>query len=291
MKNPVEGEAKKIKLQKIRLFNKMYNLSNNIQIMGILNLTPDSFYSELETSLETRLAKLVSSDIIDIGAESSRPGALPISSDEEIKRIEVLLPLLSDNITAQLSIDTYKPKTAHFALQNGFDIVNDITGGKSLEMLNIVSEYNAKIILMHMQGTPKTMQNEPVYGDVFDDIISFFEERCEKAVKAGISHDKIIIDPGIGFGKTILDNDKIISNISKLKTLGFPVLIGLSRKSFLQYDDDLPSDRLATTISINTLSMLNGVDIIRVHDVEEHIKARALISRISSQYSGELHGY
>ncbi len=269
----------------------MYNLSNSIQIMGILNLTPDSFYSEFETSLEMRLAKLFSSDIIDIGAESSRPGALPISSDEEIKRIEALLPLLSENIASQLSIDTYKSKTAHFALQNGFEIVNDITGGKSVEMLDIVAEYNAKIILMHMQGTPKSMQNEPVYGDVVDDIISFLEERCERAVKAGISPDKIIIDPGIGFGKNFSDNDKIISNISKLKALGFPVLIGLSRKSFLQYDDDLPSERLATTISINTLSMLNGADIIRVHDVEEHIKARALISRMSSQYSGELRGY
>jgi len=269
----------------------MYNLSKNIQIMGILNLTPDSFYSEFETSLEIRLAKLISSDIIDIGAESSHPGALPISSDEEIKRIEALLPLLSENIRPQLSIDTYKSKTAHFALQNGFEIVNDITGGKSVKMLNIVAEYNAKIILMHMQGTPNSMQDEPVYGDVVDDIISFLEKRCERAVKAGIGHDKIIIDPGIGFGKTISDNDKIISNITKLKALGFPVLMGLSRKSFLQYDDDLPSERLATTISINTLSMLNGADIIRVHDVEEHIKVRALISRISSQYSGELRGY
>ena len=291
MKNPIEGEVKKVKLQRIRLLNTMYNLSKNIQIMGILNLTPDSFYSEFETSLEIRLAKLISSDIIDIGAESSHPGALPISSDEEIKRIETLLPLLSENITSQLSIDTYKSKTAHFALQNGFEIVNDITGGKSVKMLNIVAEYNAKIILMHMQGTPNSMQDEPVYGDVVDDIISFLEKRCERAVKAGIGHDKIIIDPGIGFGKTISDNDKIISNITKLKALGFPVLMGLSRKSFLQYDDDLPSERLATTISINTLSMLNGADIIRVHDVEEHIKVRALISRISSQYSGELRGY
>ena len=291
MKNPIEGEVKKVKLQRIRLLNTMYNLSKNIQIMGILNLTPDSFYSEFETALHIRLAKLISSDIIDIGAESSRPGALPISSDEEIKRIEALLPLLSENIRPQLSIDTYKSKTAHFALQNGFEIVNDITGGKSVKMLNIVAEYNAKIILMHMQGTPNSMQDEPVYGDVVDDIISFLEKRCERAVKAGISHDKIIIDPGIGFGKTISDNDKIISNITKLKALGFPVLMGLSRKSFLQYDDDLPSERLATTISINTLSMLNGADIIRVHDVEEHIKVRALISRISSQYSGELRGY
>lgn len=269
----------------------MYNLAKNVQIMGILNITPDSFYSEVEASLDCRLEKLLSSDIIDIGAESSRPGSLPVSSDEEIKRIEAFLPLLTKDIVSKLSIDTYKPKTAHFALQNGFDIVNDISGGTSSELLSIVANYGAKIILMHMQGTPKTMQDKPKYSDVIDDIILFFEERCERAMKAGINYDKIIIDPGIGFGKTISDNDKIISSIAKLKSLGFPVLIGLSRKSFLQYDDDLPSERLAATISISTLSMLNGADIIRVHDVVEHIKTRAILSRMSTCYSGLPFGY
>ena len=268
----------------------MYNLSTNIQIMGILNLTPDSFYSEPEISLEMRMEKLLGADIIDVGAESSRPGALPISSDEEIKRIAVLLPLISQHTSLQLSIDTYKPKTALFALQSGFNIVNDITGGNSAEMLDIVADHNAKIILMHMQGTTTTMQNNPLYNDVIDDILAFLEDRIGRAINAGISHEKIIIDPGIGFGKTISDNDKIISNIEKLKSLGFPVLIGLSRKSFLQCNDDLPSERLAVTISANTLSMLNGVDIIRVHDVEEHIKTRTVLSRMSSKYSGGLYG-
>jgi len=230
----------------------MYNLSTDIQIMGILNLSTDSFYSQSEISLEFRLAKLLCADIIDVGAESSRPGALPISSDEEIKRIGVLLPLISQNRSLQLSIDTYKPKTALFALQSGFNIVNDITGGKSAEMLDIVADHNAKIILMHMQGIPHTMQNNPLYNNVIEDILAFFEDRIGRAINAGISHENIIIDPGIGFGKTISDNDKIIANISKLKSLGFPVLIGLSRKSFLQCNNDLPSERLATTISTNT---------------------------------------
>jgi dihydropteroate synthase len=269
----------------------MYNLSKNVQIMGILNLNPDSFYSEVETSLDNRLEKLLSSDIIDVGAESSRPGAFPISSDEEIKRIEVLLPLLTKNIISKLSIDTYKAKTAHFALQNGFDIVNDISGGSSLEMLNIVANYGAKIILMHMQATPQTMQDNPQYSNLIEDIVVFFEERCERAIKAGVDSDKIIIDPGIGFGKTIADNDKIISCITKFKSLGFPVLIGLSRKSFLQIHDDLPSERLATTISMSTISMLNGADIIRVHDVAEHVKIRALLSRTCNCYSGLDYGY
>ena len=193
-------------------------------------------------------------------------------------------------MTSELSIDTYKSKTAHFALKNGFNIVNDIKGGESIEMLELVAQYNAKIILMHMQGSPGTMQDKPFYQNIINDIQSFFDERCSRAIKSGISQDNIIIDPGIGFGKTISDNDKIISSIPKFKELGFPVLIGLSRKSFLQYDGDLPSERLAATISMNTLSILNGADIIRVHDVKEHIKTRALISRMSNQYSGQLYG-
>ena len=160
-----EDVVKKRKIQRVHLHKKMFNLSNNIQIMGILNLTPDSFYSTPNTSLKTCLEKLLSSDIIDIGAESSRPGALPISSTEEIERIKTLLPLLSKNKTSQLSIDTYRPKTALFALQNGFHIVNDITGGKSLQMLNIVADQNAKIILMHMQGNPRNMQNNIKYDE------------------------------------------------------------------------------------------------------------------------------
>ena len=265
----------------------MYDLSKKVQIMGILNLSPNSFYSEVKAPLNKRLENLLSSDIIDIGAESSRPGALPISVDEEINRIESVLPLLSKAIiSSKLSIDTYKPKTAHFALKNGFDIVNDISAGNSSEMLSIVADYDAEIILMHMQGTPKDMQNDPRYGNIIDDIISFFENRCERAIKAGVAYNKIIIDPGIGFGKTISDNDKIILSIARLKSLGFPVMIGLSRKSFLQCDNDLPSERLASTISMSTLSMLNGADIIRVHDVFEHVKARALLSRIATFYSG-----
>ena len=268
----------------------MYNFSENIQIMGILNLSPDSFYSDSKLSLSERLSKLSSADIIDIGAESSRPGALPVTSEVEIKRIQKILPFLSENQT-ELSIDTYKLKTVSFALNNGFTIVNDISGGQSPEMLNIIANHDAKIILMHMQGKPATMQINPLYDDVMVDIITFFEKTCERAIKAGINSNNIIIDPGIGFGKTISDNDEIIYNISKLKSLGFPVLIGISRKSFLQYENDLPSDRLPATISVNTLSMLNGADIIRVHDVDEHIKIRAILSRMSRQYSGEVNGY
>ncbi|MBT5955818.1 MAG: dihydropteroate synthase [Candidatus Marinimicrobia bacterium] len=260
----------------------MYNLSSNIKIMGVLNLTPDSFYSENNLSVEERLSNLSNADIIDVGAESSRPGAVPITSENEIKRIEELLPFLSQNLI-ELSIDTYKPATASFALKNGFTYVNDITGGQSTEMLEIVANHNANIILMHMQGTPTTMQNNPIYSNVLDDISAFFENSCECAIKAGISSKNIIIDPGIGFGKTISDNDEIINNISKLKSLGFPVLIGVSRKSFLQHNGDSPSERLPTTISANTISMLNGADIIRVHDVDEHVKTRAILSRMCRQ--------
>jgi dihydropteroate synthase len=289
MKNQREDVKKRMSPQRFHL-HKMYNLSHEVQIMGILNLTPDSFYQETNTSLKERLSNLSQSDIIDVGAESSKPGAIPVSSNEEIKRLEPLLPLLNKSMASKLSIDTYKPKTAHFALKRGFDIVNDIKGGESIEMLEVVAQHDAKIILMHMQGSPRTMQDKPFYEDIINDIQYFFDERCNKAIEVGVKPDNIIIDPGIGFGKTISDNDRIISSIPKFKKMGFPVLIGLSRKSFLQHDGDFPSHRLAATISMNTLSILNGANIIRVHDVEEHIKTRALISRMSTQYSGELNG-
>ena len=178
-----------------------------------------------------------------------------------------------------------------FALDNGVKIINDVSAlNHDPESINVIKNSKCFIILMHMQGNPQTMQKNPKYNFAPKDIYFFLKKQIIKCEKSNIKKNRIIIDPGIGFGKTISDNDKIISNIAKLKSLGFPVLIGLSRKSFLQCNDDLPSERLAATISINTLSMLNGADIIRVHDVEEHIKTRTVLSRMSSKHSGELYG-
>ena len=162
---------------------------------------------------------------------------------------------------------------------NGFAIINDIYGGINEEMLSISAEFDKKIILMHIQGDPKTMQEDICYNNIIDDIMHYFEKRIDKAVKLGVKSSNIIIDPGIGFGKSLSDNYKIINNISIFKSIGFDVMIGLSRKSFLSINNDSPSDRMISTIGASTISVLNGADIIRVHDVNEHILLNEIINK------------
>ena len=258
-------------------------VNENCRIMGIVNVNPDSFYCNSKVDLSEKLKLVSDADIIDVGAESSKPGSIPISYNDEISRLSKILPLLKTT-NKTLSIDTYKYQVAKYALENGFNIVNDITGGKSKKLLQIVSEYQSKIILMHMQGTPNDMQNNPKYDSLIDDIMLFFDKRINKAIKSGIKEDKIIIDPGVGFGKTVNDNDKIICSITTFKSLGFPVMIGLSRKSFLQNNDDLPIERLSNTVCANTLCIIGGADIIRVHDVNEHLKVRSFLIRMNSNF-------
>ena len=254
--------------------------------MGILNITPDSFYKNSRcidvNVIKNRIKSIIAPDIIDIGAESTRPNSDPLSEIDELSRLSVIfdnMDLFKDKI---LSIDTYKPNVAQRALENGFKIINDIRGGEDEKMLALASEFNSKIILMHMRGNPKTMQKNVFYSDIIDDISCYFEERINKARVLGIPESNIIIDPGIGFGKTQSDNYKIINNISKFKSMGFHVMIGLSRKSFLAINNDSPIDRLTGTIAANIISLLNGADIIRVHDVEEHVLLRNIIERFKN---------
>ena len=189
--------------------------------MGILNITPDSFYDgnpSLNKDLFLKsLDDLNNADIIDIGCESSRPGANPINDEEEIRRLDIMLPYLSSMKNIKLSIDTYKPNVAKYALLNGFSIINDIkAGGESFEIFEVASSSNSQIILMHMKGEPQTMQNNPHYDNIIDEISSFLEHRAGEATKYGISEENIIIDPGIGFGK-LLDNMEIIRKYQNLK--------------------------------------------------------------------------
>ncbi len=248
--------------------------------MGILNITPDSFYEDSRSIdfhfLKNNVRKIINSDIIDVGAESTRPGSKPLTDLEELKRLEIVFDnkdLFQDKI---LSIDTYKPLVAKEAILNGFNMINDIYGGADDKMLSLASDLDIKIILMHIKGDPETMQNDVVYDNVVDDIMNYFDFRTKRAIEFGIKKNNIIIDPGIGFGKSLSDNYKIINNIDKFKGMGFDVMVGASRKSFLSIDDDTASDRLLNTIAANTVALLNGVDIIRVHDVEEHIALRRI---------------
>jgi len=252
-------------------------------IMGVLNITPDSFYEKSRfvnfKDLEKKSKKIIRADIIDIGAESTRPNSKPLTEKEELDRLNIVFDNMHLFNNKKLSIDTYKPNVARRALINGFSMINDIYGGINEDMLLLAAEFNVKIILMHIRGNPKTMQEDVYYKNIIDEIIYYFDLRINKAMSLGVKKTNIIIDPGIGFGKSLSDNYKIINNIREFKTMGFNVMVGLSRKSFLSIENDNPSDRLTNTIAANSVALLNGVDIIRVHDVEQHIILREILNR------------
>ena len=250
------------------------DLGQKTKIMGIVNVTPDSFSGDgrRTQTAAVRLAKKLikeGADIIDVGGESSRPGASAISVKEELKRVIPVVKTLAKN-TIPISIDTYKPEVATAALAAGASIVNNIRGttlNKSL--LKIVKKYNAGIILMHMRGTPKTMQKKISYHNLLSDIIGPLRKSIEICLEIGIKSDRIIIDPGIGFGKTAEQNLEIINRLPEFQTLNTPILIGTSRKSFI--GKILKQDvhrRLMGTAATVTTGILKGAHIMRVHDVK-----------------------
>ncbi len=248
-----------------------------VRIMGILNVTPDSFYdggryadADLAVERAYRMRD-EGADIIDVGGESTRPGAMPVSAEEEIGRVCTVIERISKDIGIPVSVDTSKAKVARAALQAGATIVNDISGLTfDGAMAGVAAECGASMVLMHIQGTPATMQRDPRYGNLVEEISGFLAAAAEKAVERGIGREKIIIDPGIGFGKTLEDNYRIINNLHEFKKLGFPVLVGLSRKSLIGKLYGRDEDRLPATIALNAAAVLNGADILRVHDVKEH---------------------
>ncbi len=247
-------------------------------LMAILNITTDSFYDKsraplLENAIACALQlQADGADSIDIGGESSRPGAAIISASEEIARVVPLLENLKSRLTIPLSIDTAKPAVARAALKAGASLLNDISGFDHPEMVAIAREYDVNICVMHMQGTPQTMQQNPHYpSGITSHLLSWFEKKIEMLTRSGIDAKRIILDPGIGFGKTVADNLKIIHNLPAFKGLGFPILLGVSRKSFMgKILNKPPAELLAATIAMNTMAIAAQVDIIRVHDVKAH---------------------
>ena len=267
--------------------------------MGILNVTPDSFsdgntYFQLDQAISRGL-QIASegADILDIGGESSRPGALPVSEQEEIRRVIPVIRALRNQIQIPISIDTVKPAVAIEAINAGAALINDISGFNHPRMRDIAASADIDICVMHMQGTPQTMQINPSYSEnIITSLLKWFDERIELLLKAGIKKERIIIDPGIGFGKTVADNLKIIHNLPQFKALGFRVLLGASRKSFMTViTGKSAKDLLHATLAMNTLAIENQIDIIRVHDVKEHRDAVNVIDRMyqeSEKYSSLL---
>lgn len=260
----------------LQLRDKRFDLSSP-QIMGILNTTPDSFsdggeFNELESALG-QIGLMVSqgADIIDVGGESTRPGSEPVTEDEELRRVvPVLEKALSQFPDTLFSIDTTKYAVAKKALELGVHFVNDVSGlQKEPRLAKLCAKHNAGYILMHSQGNPKTMQQDPVYDDVIEDITTFFRQKVSIAEEAGVK--TIILDPGIGFGKTQEHNIRILRNLQSFKSLGYPLLIGVSRKSMIGriLNDRAVSDRLVGTVAVHYHAMLKGANIIRVHDVKE----------------------
>ena len=254
-------------------------------IMGILNVTPDSFsdggkFFSLGDAVNHAIQmEKEGADIIDIGGESTRPGAKAISLDEEMSRIIPVIEELVKKIKIPISVDTYKSEIAKKALNSGVSMVNDVSALRSDEKLaGIAADYDIPICLMHMKGTPRNMQVNPVYVDVVQEIHDFLKERSEYAISNGIKKENIIIDPGIGFGKRtgkgIEDNCEILNRLSELKDLGFPIMVGASRKTFLGnvygIDKPLPvTERLEGSLAATNTAVMNGADIVRVHDVKE----------------------
>lgn len=256
-------------------------------IMGVLNVTPDSFsdggdyFSEKDASQRFEEIKKEGADVIDVGAESSRPGSARLDVQEELNRLERVFPLFKKTSIA-ISIDTYKSKVAEVALSKGATIVNDISALRmDKEMIDVVRNYDSKVVLMHMKGLPQTMQQEPYYDDVMIEIGEFFEERIEFCLSNGIGEDKIILDPGIGFGKRQVDNLIILSKLEEFTLYGFPILIGTSRKSFIgRITGDEATERLDGSLASAIYSYLKGASIFRVHDVRQTRNALSVISTI-----------
>lgn len=260
---------------------------NYAYVMGILNVTPDSFsdggkYIDKSSALRYALEMIEKGvDIIDVGGESTRPGSDPVSDNEEIRRvIPVIIEILKEKSDAIISIDTTKAKVAEEALKNGALIVNDISGGTfEPEIFNVVRTFNAAMIIMHIKGKPKTMQDSPFYSDVVSEVYDYLSMQSDIALNQGI--EKIIIDPGIGFGKRLEDNLSVISRLEDFKSLGFPLMVGVSRKSFIGNILNLSiEDRDDATNAINSLALIKGVRIIRTHNITKAVESCKLFNTL-----------
>ena len=257
--------------------------------MGVLNVTPDSFsdggqFNEINSAI-LHVDKMLKNgaDIIDIGGESTKPGSEPVSANEESKRIVPIIRTIKNEYKDILiSVDTYKSSVAKKAIEAGADFVNDISGLTfDDEMVSLLAQRNIPVVIMHINGKPKTMQKNILYSDLISDMKRFFIKQCDYAINSGIKENNIIIDPGIGFGKTFDHNFTLLKRLKEFGDLGFPILIGPSRKAFIGDVLNLPSnERVEGTIATIVAGILNGANIIRVHDVKQIKRATIVTEKI-----------
>jgi len=268
--------------------NRKINIDKML-IMAILNITPDSFYDGGKyynnfDKIKKRIEEIINekADIIDIGAESTRPGSKKISANEEIDRIIPVVEWLKKNYDIPVSIDTYKSEVAEICLKAGCEIINDISGLRfDDKMAQIISKYNAGVVIMHIQGIPETMQLNPQYNNVINEIYDYFKTQINYAKSNNIKEEHIVIDPGIGFGKNLQHNLTILNYLDKFTEFNLPILIGASNKSLIAHLFDLPiNERLSATIAINIVALFKGANIIRVHNVKENYYAIRMAEEI-----------
>ncbi|NBV21125.1 MAG: dihydropteroate synthase [Proteobacteria bacterium] len=262
-------------------------------VMGVLNVTPDSFsdggkYFSLEAALE-QAGQLIreGADILDVGGESTRPGATPVLIEEEIRRVVLIIRQLAALVRTPISVDTQKPEVARAALLAGASIVNDIAANRTdAAMWRVVAEFRAGYVAMHMQGTPQTMQQNPSYTDVVGEVDAFFTDRLARLEQAGVRAEQVVLDPGIGFGKTVEHNLQLLGALARFGHHGRPVLLGVSRKAFLGQltgAADNPAARLPGALACAALAVRDGVQLLRVHDVRETVAAVRVAAAISAK--------
>jgi dihydropteroate synthase len=276
------------KTRELQLAGRVYDLDERTLIMGIINVTPDSFsdggrFFDPSSAVEEALRQAeAGADILDVGGESTRPGSDFISLEEELERVVPVIEGITAHSGVPVSVDTTKAEVARRALEAGAAMVNDISAMRlDPAMPAIVAEAGVPVCLMHMQGLPKDMQDNPTYEDLMGEVLSFLRVRAEEGEKAGIPPERILLDPGIGFGKTGEDNLEIIRRLDELKGLGYPLLLGPSRKSFIGRILDLPVEqRLEGSAAAVAVGIANGADIVRVHDVAEMVRVARVTDAI-----------
>jgi dihydropteroate synthase len=272
-----------------RIGNRVFDVSRQGLIMGVLNVTLDSFsdggqFFTAENAIERGVTMAAeSANIIDVGGESTRPGAQPVAEEEELRRVIPVIEKLRAQVDVPISIDTSKAKVARAAIEAGASLVNDVTGGRGdKQMLPLVAETKSAFIMMHMQGTPRTMQMQPRYEDVVEEIADFFRQQYACAIGLNIDPMAIAFDPGIGFGKTLEHNLVLLAQLERIRAHDRPLVVGVSRKSFLGKLIGSPNmvDRLAPGVALTSLLRARGADVFRVHDVKENVNALRITDAI-----------